>query len=111
MTRSRALGRVAALYLLVQLFSWVILSAACYEGSRAELWGDGALGPLAAVEALPRFRYHSFTGNVFFVRWCCAVAIAPFAYVVRPGRAGLAATGVALVVWVVFGLGFSVRHV
>ena len=88
----------------------MLLGAACSEGSRAELWRYAALGPLAAVEATARFQYHSFLGNAGFVAWCIAVSLAPFAYALRPGRAGLAASVAGLVLWVVFGLGFSVRH-
>ncbi len=110
MTRAKALRRVASLYLVAQLFSWVILRAACSELVRGELWRYGALGPLAAVEAIPRFRHHSLLGNVGFVALCLALLVAPFVYAVRPGRATLAASGVALAVWVLFGLGFSMHH-
>ena len=110
MTPAQALCRVALLYLIAQLFSWAILRASCSELARAELWLYGALGPLAAVEAIPRFRYHSFLGNVGFVALCFGVFAAPFAYAVRPGRATLAASVIALAVWVLFGLGFSVHH-
>lgn len=110
MTRAKALGRVAFLYLMVQLFAWVILRVACSDLVRAELWLYGALGPFAAVEALPRFRYHSILANFGFVALCFAVLVAPFAYAARPGRATLVVSAVALVVWVLFGLGFSVHH-
>lgn len=110
MTRARALRRVASLYLLAQLLSWLVLRAACSEIQRAELWHYGALGPLAAFEAIPRFRYHSLLGNLGFVALCLAILAAPFAYAMRPARATLVASAVALGVWVLFGLGFSVRH-
>jgi hypothetical protein len=110
MTRASALRRVAVLYLFAQLFAWVSLQAACSEPMRAGLWRYAALGPLAAVLAIPRFRYHSLLGNLGFVALCVALLVAPFAYAVRPGRVGLAVSVVALAVWVLFGLGFSVHH-
>jgi hypothetical protein len=111
MTRVRALGRVAFLFLAVQLASWVILQLSCSELTRGELWRYGALGPLAAVEAIPRFRYHSLLGNAGFVALCLAILGAPFVYAYRPGRATLVWSAVACVVWVLFGLGFSIRHI
>jgi hypothetical protein len=111
MTRSRALGRVALFFLAAQLASWVILQLSCSESMRGELWCYGALGPLAAVEAVPRFRYHSLLGNAGFVAVCLAMLAAPFAYAVRPGRFTLALSAAACVVWVFFGLAFSIDHV
>ena len=108
--RSTALWRVAALYLAVQAVSYAVLRLCCSPYVNHDLWLHGALGPLSAVEAVPRFRYHSLPGNVGFVLVSLAILVAPFAYVLRPRRITLVASAVALVVWCLFGMGFAVRH-
>jgi hypothetical protein len=108
--RRAALLRVAALYLAIQAVSYVVLRLCCSPYVHNDLGLHGALGPLAAVEAIPRFRYHSLAGNVGFVLFCLAVLAAPFAHVRWPRRATLVASAVALVVWTLFGMGFAVRH-
>lgn len=108
--RRAALLRVAALYLVVQAVSYVVLQLCCSPYVNRDLWLHGALGPLAAVEAVPRFRYHSLAGNVGFVLASLAILLAPFVHVLRPRRTTLVASAVALVVWCLFGMGFAVRH-
>lgn len=108
--RSVALWRVTALYLAVQAVSYVVLRLCCSPYHHNGLWIHGALGPLSAVEAVPRFRYHSLAGNVGFVLVSLAILVAPFAHVLHPRRITLAASAVALVVWCLFGMGFAVRH-
>jgi hypothetical protein len=108
---STALKRVAAMYIGIQALSYLVLQACCSPYASGDLWIHGALGPLAAVEAVPRFRYHSLAGNIGFVMVCVAVLVAPFAYVLRPRRLTLLASAVGLVVWCLFGMGFTVRHI
>jgi hypothetical protein len=98
------------LYLVVQAVSYLVLRTCCSPYVHNDLWVHGALGPLAAVEAIPRFRYHSLLGNLGFVLVCLAVLVAPFAYVVKPRRMTFVASALALVVWCLFGMGFSIRH-
>jgi hypothetical protein len=74
------------------------------------MWLHGALGPLAAVEAVPRFQYHSLPGNIAFVAGCLTLLAAPFAYVIRPRRATLFLSLIGLVAWCLFGLGFTINH-
>lgn len=109
-SRRTALVRVAALYGTIQLASFVVLWLVLSEYTFWGVWLRGALGPLAAFEAIPRFRYHSLPGNIAFSLWCLAVLLAPFAYVARPRRATLAVSVAGLVVWWIFGMGFSIRH-
>lgn len=109
-SRASALWRVAALYLTVQLVSYLFLQASCSSYVLGELWIYGALGPLAAFEAVPRFRYHSPLGNIGFVVFSVAVLVAPFAYVIRPRAITLILSAVGLVVWCLFGLGFTIDH-
>jgi hypothetical protein len=109
--RGAALWRVAAIYLVVQAISYLVLRLCCSPYVHNNLWIHGALGPLSAVEAVPRFRYHSLPGNVGFVLLSLAILVAPFVHVLRPRRATLVASAVALVVWCLFGMGFAVRHI
>jgi hypothetical protein len=110
LSRGTALFRVGAMYLAVQCLSYCFLQTSCSSYALVDLWIHGALGPLAAVEAVPRFRYHSLLSNAAFVALCCAVLAAPFIYVVWPRRIALIASLVGLVVWWLFGLGFTVHH-
>ena len=92
------------LYSSAQLLSFLLLSSAKpYELGR--MWTFGALGPLAGVTAIPRFQYHSILANVSFVAFC-AVVLA----VIRPGRWTLALTMIGLLVWCLFGMGFTIDH-
>lgn len=109
-SRRAAFLRVAALYLAIQAVSYVVLRLCCSPYANIDLWLHGALGPLAAVEAIPRFRYHSLAGNVGFVLACLALLAAPFAHVRWPRRATLVGSGLTLVAWTLFGMGFAVRH-
>lgn len=74
------------------------------------MWLHGSLGPLAAVEAVPRFQYHSLLGNIAFLAGCLTLLAAPFAYVIKPSRATLALSLIGLVAWWLFGLGFTINH-
>lgn len=98
------------MYVVVQLLSYVLLQAACSPYGIGRMWLHGALGPLAAVEAVPRFQYHSLQGNIAFVAGCLTLLVAPFAYVIRPRRATLVLSLIALVAWWLFGLGFTINH-
>jgi hypothetical protein len=108
--RLEALARVCGLYLVVQILSYVCLQRACSAYVLGELWIYGALGPFAAVTAIPRFQYHSLLSNFGFVLVCLTVLASPFAYVAQPRRSTLIVSAVALVIWCVFGLGFSIDH-
>ena len=108
-SRVQALAIVAALYASAQLLSFLFLTSA-QPHDIARMWTFGALGPLAAVTAIPRFRYHSFVSNSLFVVFCAVVLIAPFAYAVRPRRWTLVVTVVGLLVWCLFGIGFTIDH-
>lgn len=110
-SRRAALIRIAAIYVAIQFVSLVALRLALSEYTFWDVWLRGALGPLAAYEAIPRFRYHSLLGNIAFSLWCLAVLLAPFAYAVRPRRATLVVSAAGLVVWWIFGMGFSIRHI
>lgn len=108
-SRTRALAIVLVLYACAQLLSFFLLvSAKPYSAGR--LWTFGALGPLAAVTAIPRFQYHSLVSNVLFVAFCAVVLAGPFAYAMRPRRWTLAVTVIGLVMWWVFGIGFTIDH-
>jgi hypothetical protein len=108
-SRLRALAIVLALYACAQLLSFLLLiSVQPYHIGR--MWAFGALGPLAAVTAVPRFQYHSLVSNALFVAFCALVLIAPFAYAMRPRRWTLVLTVVALLVWCLFGIGFTIDH-
>jgi len=109
-TRRAALIRIAIIYGAIQLASFVVLWLALSEYTFWDVWLRGALGPLAALEAIPRFRYHSLVGNIAFSLWCLAVMLVPFAYAVRPPRATLIGGVAGRVGWWIFGMGFSVRH-
>jgi hypothetical protein len=98
------------LYLLMQVVSYVVLQASCSPYVLGELWVHGALGPLAGVEAVSRFQYHSWMSDAGFVGVCVLVLIAPLAYVVRPHVVTLVVSGMGLVVWWVFGLGFTIHN-
>ena len=74
------------------------------------MWIFEALGPLAAVTAIPRFQYHSLVSNALFVAFCGAVLAAPFAYAIRLRLWTLVVTVIALVVWCLFGMGFTIDH-
>lgn len=110
MLRAAALRSVIIMYVVVQLLSYVLLQVACSPYNIGGLWLHGALGPLAAVEAVPRFQYHSLPGNIAFVAGCLMLFAAPFAYVMRPRRVTLALSLVGLILWWLFGLGFTIRH-
>ena len=101
--------RVAMMYLVVQLLSFLILRAAGSYSVR-DTWIHGALGPFAAVEAIPRFRYHSLLSNLRFVGGCLIILALPFVYVIRPNRATLILTALGLIVWCLFGFGFTIHH-
>jgi hypothetical protein len=98
------------MYLALQCISLIILQSACSSPAVGSLWLHGALGPLAAVEAIPRFRYHSLLSNLGFVLACIGILVAPFAYVMWPRRLLLAVSVLGLVVWWLFGLGFTIHH-
>ena len=108
-SRAKALATVLVLYACAQLLSFLLLtSAKPYHAG--EMWTFGALGPLAAVTAIPRFKHHSLASNALFVAFCALVLIAPFAYAMRPRRWTLAVTLIALLVWCLFGIGFTIDH-
>ena len=108
-SRVRALAIVAVLYASAQLLSFLfLLSMKPYH--LGQMWTFGALGPLAAVTAIPRFQYHSLAGNALFLAFCSLVLIAPFAYALRPRRWTLVLTVIALLVWCLFGIGFTIDH-
>jgi hypothetical protein len=108
-SRIRAFAIVAVLYASAQLLSFLLLNLAQpYDVGR--MWTFGALGPLAAVTAIPRFQYHSLLGNALFVAFCTVVLAAPFAYAIRPRRWMLGLTVIALLVWCLFGIGFTIDH-
>jgi hypothetical protein len=111
-TRSRlaAAGRVAVLYVIVQLISYALLLRSCSALVVDEVWLYGALGPLAAFEAIPRFQYHSWLGNAGFVIGALVIFAAPLAHVAWPRRLTLAVSCIALVIWCLYGLGFSIDH-
>jgi hypothetical protein len=109
-TRARALGRVAMLYLAVQALSYAALQASCSVLDLHDTWFCGVLGPLAAINVVSRFRYHAWVSNAFFAGLCLIILAAPFAYVARPRRATLVVSVIGLVVWCLFGLGFSIDH-
>lgn len=109
LSRVRALAIVLVLYASAQLLSFLLLtSAKPYHVE--QIWTFGALGPLAAVTAIPRFQYHSLVSNALFVAFCGVVLAAPFAYALRPRRWTLVLTVIALVVWCLFGMGFTIDH-
>jgi hypothetical protein len=101
---------VVVLYLAIQGISYVVLQRSCSSYVLGEVWMFGALGPFAAVEAIPRLQYHSLLSNIGFVLVCLTVLVSPFVYVVWPRRTNLVASAIALVIWCVFGLGFSIDH-
>jgi hypothetical protein len=108
-SRVRALAIILVLYAGAQLLSFFFLiSAKPY--SAGKMWTFGALGPLAAVTAIPRLQYHSFVSNALFVTFCVVVLAAPFSYAIRPRRLTLAMTVIGLLVWCVFGIGFTIDH-
>ena len=109
-SRRAALWRVALIYLTVQCASFIILQSSCSPHATGSLWLHGALGPLAAIEAIPRFRYHSLLSNVVFVLACVGILVAPFAYVMWPNRLLLAVSVLGFVIWWLFGLGFTIHH-
>ena len=109
-SRRAALWRVALIYLAIQCASFIILQSSCSSRAVGSLWLHGALGPLAAVEAIPRFRYHSLLSNVGFVLACLGILVSPLAYVMWPHRFLLAVSVLGLVVWWLFGLGFTIHH-
>lgn len=109
-TSLNALRRVVLLYLVVQFISYVILQQSCSPAVYADVWLHGALGPFAAIKAGPRFQYHSLLSNIGFLLLCLAVLVMPLAYIVRPQRATLVVSVIGLVIWCVFGLGFSINH-
>ena len=109
-SRLTAAGRVTALYVLVQLISYALLQRSCSASRVGEVWAYGALGPLAAVEAIPRLQYHSWLSNAGFVLGALVVLAAPLTHVTWPRRLTLVASGIGLVVWCVYGLGFSIDH-
>jgi hypothetical protein len=98
------------MYLAVQGLSYLILQRSCSPYTLADLWVHGALGPLAAVEAVPRFRYHSPVSNAAFVALCFAILALPFVYVMWPRRVTMVVSLLGLVLWWLFGLGFTVHH-
>jgi hypothetical protein len=105
-----ALKRIVFLYLVIQLSSYLILQQACSRYTYSNVWLHGALGPFAAIKAGPRFQHHSLLSNIGFLWVCLMVLVTPLAYVVRPRRATLAISIIGLVIWYVFGLGFSINH-
>jgi hypothetical protein len=109
-SRTAALLRLAGLYVAVQVVSYFVLQTSCSPYVLGDLWIHGALGPLAAVEAVPRFRYHSLLSNCGFVLLCVAVLTAPFAHVIWPRRGTMIVSLIGLVVWWLFGLGFTINH-
>ena len=98
------------LYLIVQLPSYLLLQVSCSYGV-TRLWLYSALGPFAAIEALSRLQYHSLLNNIAFVCVGLIILAAPFGYVLRPRRATLVLSLVGLVVWCLFGLGFTINHI
>ena len=108
-SRVRALAIILVLYACAQLLSFFFLiSAKPY--SAGKMWTFGALGPLAAVTAIPRLQYHSLASNALFVVFCAVVLATPFAYAMRPRLWTLAVTVIGLLVWCVFGIGFTIDH-
>ena len=110
MPRRDAFLRIAFIYCVVQITSYLVLQRACSPFVVADVWIHGALGPFAIVKALPRFQYHSVLANAGFVLVCLIVLFTPLAYVVRPGRLTLVVSAIGLMVWCVYGLGFSIDH-
>lgn len=109
-TRAAALRRVALLYLAVQALSYAALQASCSVLDLRDTWFCGVLGPLAAVEVVSRLQYHAWFRNALFVLLCLVILLVPFAYVARPRRSTLVVSAIGLVVWCLFGLGFSIDH-
>jgi hypothetical protein len=110
-SRRTALWRLAAMYLTVQAVSYLVLQTSCSPYALTDLWVHGALGPLAAVEAIPRFRYHSLLSNAAFVALWCAILALPFVSVVWPRRVTMVVSLLGLIVWWLYGLGFTVHHI
>lgn len=108
--RSTALLRLGMLYLLVQIASYLALQSACSPMTRGRIWLYGALGPLAAFDAIPRLQYHSGIRTAVFFLTCLGILAAPFVYVVRPRLLTLLVSIVALIVWCLFGMGFTIHH-
>ena len=109
-TRATAFWRVVAMYVVVQILSYLFLLESCSRYSLADMWVHGALGPLAAVEAVPRFKYHSVVSNGAFVLGCLALLVAPFAYVIRPHLLTLIVSAIGLILWCLFGIGMTIDH-
>ena len=109
-SRVDAFWRVAGLFLLVQGISFVVLQRSCSPYVLGDVWIHGALGPLAAYKAVPPWQYHSALANAGFVMVCGCVFAAPLAYVVRPSRLTSVVSAIGLVIWCIFGLGFSIDH-
>ena len=108
--RQSAATRVLALFVVAQLASFIVVQRGCSEYYQGELWAHGAAGPLAALKAIPRFRYHSVVSNLGFVLLVALLLAAPAAHVIWPRRATLFVSAAALVVWILFGMGMSIDH-
>ncbi|HEX7087849.1 MAG TPA: hypothetical protein VF198_15935 [Vicinamibacterales bacterium] len=80
------------------------------EYSRSELWTHGLAGPLAALKAIPRFRYHHVLANAGFVLFVVLLLVAPAVHIFRPRRWTLALSAVAMALWILFGMGMSIDH-
>ena len=99
------------MYVAIQVLGLVLLQTSCSPYDLNDLWLHGALGPLAAVEAIPRFRYHSLLSNLGFILLCIAVLLLPLAHVVWPRRLTLFLSLLGLTIWWIFGLGFTINHI
>jgi hypothetical protein len=102
--------RVLTMYFVVQLASLMIVHQGCSSYEQVEFWTHGVLGPLAAIKVVPRFRYDSLLPTAGFVLLAAALLVAPAVHVLWPRRATLIVSAVALVVWVLFGMGLSIDH-
>lgn len=99
------------MYLAVQALGYIVLRTSFSPYGLNDLWLHGALGPLAAYEVIPRLRYHSLLGNLGFALLCVAVLLMPFVQVVWPRRLTLIVSLIGLIIWWLFGLGFTINHI
>ncbi len=108
--RRAAAARVLALFLVAQLASFAVVQRGCSEYSRTELWTYGVAGPLTGVKAIRTFQYHPFPANAGFVLFTLLLLVAPAVHVLWPRRATLPLSALAMVLWILFGMGMSIDH-
>jgi hypothetical protein len=109
-SRLRAIGRTAAIFIGFQALSYLVLRLALGQFVYLSVWWYGLAGPLVAAEGAAKFRYHGFVANALYILVALMIPAAVMSYSAAPRRWTLMLTIGGVAAWILFGLLQSVHH-